>query len=111
MGVRVVGMDEDERPLGFKRSTLGLKHLEAMVESPVEELIAALANDARLCDQVMNQSGNKRYTPSTFIQEVGGTFRVGWFDDGYRAVRTFSRREHAVADYLLFSFGKGRLRT
>jgi hypothetical protein len=98
-------------PPGFKPSTLGLKHLDAMVEAPVEELITALAKNAHLCDQVMNQSGDKRYTPSTFIQQAGGTFRVGWFDNEYRAVRTFSRREWAVADYLLFSFGKGRLRT
>ena len=111
MGVRVIRIDEDERPPGFKRSTFGLKHLEALVEAPVEELIAALEKNALLCDQVMNQSGDKRYTPSTFIQKVDGTFRVGWFDNQYRAVRTFSRREWAVADYLLFSFGKGRLRT
>lgn len=109
--MRVIQLDGRERPTGFRRATSGLEHLDALVEGPVEELITALEKTPLLCEQVMNQSSDKRYTPSTFIQQAGEIFHVGWFDNQYRAVRTFSRREWAVADYLLFSFGKGRLLT
>ena len=96
-------------PPGFKRTTSGLEYLAELVELPVDELIARLARENDLCDLVIGQSYDKRYTPSTFIEEKDGAFRVGWYENGYQAVRTYPRRELAVADYLLFSFGKGRL--
>jgi hypothetical protein len=111
LGVQVIQLAGGERPMGFRRATSGLEHLEALVEGSLEDLVAALEKNPLLCDQVLNQSGDKRYTPSTFIQQAGEIFHVGWFDNQYRSVRTFSRREWAVADYLLFSFGKGRLLT
>jgi hypothetical protein len=96
-------------PRGFTPSFLGLEHLAPMMEQlSAAELVATLGRDRALCDLVMGQS-DKRYQPSTFIQEVDGTFRVGWYHDGCQAVRTFARRDMALADYLLFSFGKGRL--
>jgi len=101
--------DTDGVPPGFKCSTLGLEPLASLVELPVDELIALLGGDGDLCNRVMGQSYDKRYQPSTFIEENGGAFRVGWYQNGYQAVRTFAQRELAVADYLLFSFGKGRL--
>src|ERR1035438_1753592 len=96
-------------PPGFRRSTLGLEDLTQLVELPVDELILKLRSDDALCSRIVNQSYDKRYTPSTFIEEKAGAFRVGWFRDGYEAVRTFSERALAVADYLCFSFGLGRL--
>ena len=102
--------DTDEVPPGFEHSTLGLEPLASLVELPVDSLIALLGGDGELCDRVMGQSvRQKRYQPSTFIEEKSGAFRVGWYQNGYQAVRTFAQRELAVADYLLFSFGKGRL--
>jgi hypothetical protein len=88
---------------------LGLEHWAELVELPVAELISTLERENDICEQVIGQSYDKRYTPSTFIEEKGGAFRVGWYEHGYHAVRTYQRRELAVADYLLFSFGKGRL--
>lgn len=43
------------------------------------------------------------------MEEIGGRFRVGWFDRDRQAVRVFDTLAEAVTDYLLFSFGKGRL--
>jgi hypothetical protein len=103
--------DADDLPAGFVRATSGLEHLAGLVELPEAELIAALRQNGPLCEQVLVQSYDKRYQPSTFLEEAGRAFRVGWYDDGYKAVRVFSERELAVADYLLFSFGKGRLRS
>lgn len=47
--------------------------------------------------------------PVAVSRIADGAFRVGWYENGYHAVRTYQRRELAIADYLLFSFGKGRL--
>lgn len=101
----------DPFPQGFKPATSGLEHLKYLMRVPVEELIAKLELDQNLCDEVDRQCGDKRYTPSTYVTEVGNSFEVGWFDGGptRKAVRSFSRRPEAIADYLLFSFGEGRL--
>jgi hypothetical protein len=101
--------DASQFPPGFRRSTLGLEDLSWLPELPVDELILRLRGDSRLCERILNQSYDKRYTPSTFIEEQGGGFQVGWFPGRRVAVRTFSDRAEAVADYLLFSFGIGRL--
>jgi hypothetical protein len=101
--------DPSQFPQGFRPSTLGLEHLSWVAELPVSELVLILRGDGALCEQILNQSYNKRYTPSTFIEEKDGGFRVGWYRGGYIAVRSFSDRAQAVADYLLFSFGIGRL--
>lgn len=101
--------DAAQFPPGFRPSTLGLEHLRWLVELPVGELVLKLRGDGGLCEEILNQSYDKRYTPSTFIQEKSGILQVGWYRNGCIAVRTFSDRARAVADYLLFSFGIGRL--
>jgi hypothetical protein len=59
-------------------------------------------------DAMLTESCDKRYSPSTFIQEHEGGYRVGWYDHGYQCARSYLRLEEAVADYLLFSYGVGR---
>lgn len=57
----------------------------------------------------LNESYDKRFTPSSFIEKQGKVFRVGWFtnDAKYRCVQEFSNLADAATDYLLFSPGKG----
>ncbi len=62
----------------------------------------AVAND------LLSESYDKRYVPSTFIAEEGNGFRVGWYSHGYSSVQHFSNLADAATDYLLFSLGKGR---
>lgn len=62
-----------------------------------------------MCKKALMQSYNKRYVPSTYIEEAGDNFCVGWFDAERSHARVFTDIGAAVADYLLFSFGKGRL--
>jgi hypothetical protein len=59
---------------------------------------------------VLGESYDKRFTPSSFIEEKGNRFRVGWFtrDAKYQCVREFSTLADAATDYLLFSLGEGR---
>lgn len=98
-------------PLGFRPAISGLEHLKYLMRIPVDDLIAKLELDHGLCDEVERQCDDKRYTPSIYIAGAESIFEVGWFDGGptRKAVRSFSRRAEAVADYLLFSFGEGRL--
>lgn len=67
-------------------------------------------NILRLRRHWLNESYDKRYTPSTFIEEKGNCFRVGWFTKKatYHCVQEFSTLAEAATDYLLFSLGKGR---
>lgn len=101
--------DDSGVPEDFKPCVLDLEDLAPLLELPAIDLIALLERDPALCDRVIRQSYDKRYSPSTFIEEERGVFRVGWYDNGYRVVRDFTQQELAVADYLLFSFGMGRL--
>lgn len=59
-------------------------------------------------DRLLRYSYDKRCTPSTFIEEVNGGFRVGWYSSQYECMREFSNMPDAATDYLLFSLGKGR---
>ena len=106
-------LDEDDAagrmPRSFRPSTTGLGFVAGLIELPIRELVATLGRDRALCERVLVQSYDKRYSPSTFVEETGEGFRVGWYHEGYRAVRVHQRLELAIADYLLFSFGKGRL--
>lgn len=59
---------------------------------------------------LISESYDKRFTPSSFIMENSGGFRVGWFTRNakYECVREFTDLADAATDYLLFSLGKGR---
>jgi hypothetical protein len=57
---------------------------------------------------ILRESYDKRYSPSTFIEEHEDGYRVGWYDHGRQCTQSFQRFEEAVADYVLFSYGIGR---
>ncbi len=64
---------------------------------------------SRDVEKVVEQCGDKRYTPSTAISFRNGVFEVYWFEPGsMKYVNYFSDLAEAVTDYLLFSCGKGR---
>jgi hypothetical protein len=64
----------------------------------------------KAADRVLRQSYDKRYTPSTFIERTDSGYRVGWIDHTRTHVRHVADITEAAADYLLFSFSRGRLR-
>jgi hypothetical protein len=65
---------------------------------------------AQIAKRLLQQSYDKRYAPSTFIEETADGYQVGWFDHQRKHLQHFAEFSQAAADYLLFSFGKGRLR-
>jgi hypothetical protein len=99
-----------ELPSGFSPQTDGLSAFRALVEHPPFEIVHPFQSKPDEAQAILGQSYDKRYTPSTFIEEVGNRFRVGWFDKERRHIKHFDTLPEAVTDYLLLSFGKGRLR-
>lgn len=78
------------------------------------DLIRYLESHPETCEALLNNSYDKRYAPSTFIdQGKDNKYRVGWVDPRTRPVitqvRVFSTFAEAAADYVLFSWGFPRL--
>jgi hypothetical protein len=74
------------------------------------ELILYLENHPEKCEELLCDSYDKRYSPSTFIEEWKNKYRVGWSGSGDdRQLRVFPSFFEAAADYVLFSWGLPRL--
>ncbi len=95
---------------GFKPQKTGLKEFEVLAAQQPAEIVAFFRANVETAQRVLGQSYDKRYTPSTFIEETEGGYKVGWYDHGRKNIRRFQEFSEAVTDYLLFSFGKGRLK-
>ena len=94
---------------GFAPQTSGLKEFVSLAERSPAVIVAQFRSDADAARRILNQSYDKRFTPSTFIDETKGGFQVGWFDGKRKHVRRFPGLPEEAADYLLYSFGRGRL--
>jgi hypothetical protein len=94
---------------GCTPQTTGLKDFATLADSTPAEIVAFFQAHPDSADQVLGQSYDKRYSPSTFVEEANGAFRVGWCDGARKHMRRFPTLAEAAADYLLFSFGRGRL--
>ena len=83
---------------------------EGLAGLPPADIATYFRDHPREAKDLLNESYDKRFTPSSFIAEEGGGFRVGWFFPRfeYKCVRKFSNLADAATDYLLFSLGKGR---
>ena len=76
------------------------------------DLIKYLEIHPEICKILLIDSYDKRYTPSTFIEEKQDKYRVGWVpseQNPINQIRTFSSFAEATADYVLFSWGFPRL--
>ena len=101
----------DDLPAGCGLQTTGLAEFESVATLSPTDLVAYFSANPQAARRVLQQSYDKRYSPSTFIEETHGGYQVGWFDRDRAHLVHFTELEQAVADYLLFSFGRGRLRT
>jgi hypothetical protein len=100
----------DDFPTGCEPQTSGLADLESVAMLPPTDLVAYFSANPQAARRVLQHSYDKRYSPSTFIEETNGGYQVGWFDGERRHLVHFAELAQAAADYLLFSFGRGRLR-
>jgi hypothetical protein len=79
-------------------------------ELPASDIAKYFRQHPEIARALLNESCDKRFTPSTFIAEQGPATRGGWFtrDAKYQCVPQFSDLADAATDYLVFSLGKGR---
>jgi len=84
-----------------------------LVLLPPEQIASFFRSNPEVARALLNESYDKHYTPSTFIEERGNGFRVGWVprkEPGLQCVNDFDNLADAATDYLLFSKGVGRWR-
>lgn len=97
-------------PEGFKVQRIGISAAIAVSELPAGDIAKFFREHPEIAGALLGESYDKRFTPSSFIEEKGNLFRVGWFTRNakYQCVQEFSTLADAATDYLLFSLGKGR---
>ncbi len=97
-------------PEGFKVQHIGISAAIAVSTLPAADIARYFREHPEIAGALLGESYDKRYTPSTFIEEKANRFRVGWFTRNatYHSVQEFSTLADAATDYLLFSLGKGR---
>jgi hypothetical protein len=97
-----------DTPINYLLQTSGLEQYVGHVNKGPQYLIEYFRDNPLKAKLILGQSNDKRYTPSTFIEEQNTGYRVGWYDTDRTFTRKHNQLEEAVTDYLLFSFGKGR---
>jgi len=97
-------------PKGFKVQRIGIAEAKAISGTPAPDIANYFRAHPEAAKALLYESYDKRFTPSTFIEENDGEFRVGWFtrDRKYECLKSFSSLADAAKDYLLFSLGKDR---
>jgi hypothetical protein len=95
-------------PQNFKVQKIKVAAANAIAHLPAAEIAAYFCKNKFVADQLLAESYDKRYSPSTFISEEGDEYRVGWYSHGYECEKRFANLADAATDYLLFSLGKER---
>ena len=100
----------DGFPEGFRVQRIGVTAAKAISDLPPSEIARYFGEHPETARDLLSESYDKRYSPSSFIVEEADRFRVGWFtrDAKDECVQEFSDLPDAATDYLLFSLGKGR---
>ena len=73
------------------------------------DLILYLCENEKVCDDIINESYDKRSTPSIFIKEENNEYIVGYYDKMYKDISIWNNKIYAVADYLFLSWKLKRL--
>jgi hypothetical protein len=97
-------------PEGFRVQRIGIAATKSISELPASEIAKYFREHPEIAGGLLGESYDKRFTPSSFMEQKGNGFRVGWFtrDAKYECVQEFSTLADAATDYLLFSLGKRR---
>ena len=66
-------------PKGFVTQHIGIKAALIISDRPATEIAKYFHENLAIADALLGESYDKRFTPSTFIAEQDGKFRVGWF--------------------------------
>jgi hypothetical protein len=101
---------KDAFPADFAVQKIRNTSANAISHLPAHEIAAYFRESPAVANQLLTESYDKRYSPSTFFAEEGDQYRVGWFSRraGYECEMRFANLADAATDYLLFSLGIGR---
>ena len=90
------------------------KHLQKYITFTSSQLLDYFKQHPDVCQRLVLDSSDKRFSPSTFVQPEKDKYIVGYVDDSYspmtRDILYFHTIEEAVTDYVLFSLGMPRLK-
>jgi len=95
-------------PKTFKVQRIGIARANSISDLPPADIARYFRDNPLTAKRLLAESSDKRFTPSTFIEEQDGGFRVGWHSPEPECVREFSNLADAETNYLLFSLGKCR---
>ena len=84
--------------------------MQRIAELPPEDIFNHFLRHPGLAKELLLESSDKRFTPSTFITEESEGYNVGWYSRrfGNQCEVCFSDLADAATDYVLLSLGRGR---
>jgi hypothetical protein len=108
--IRMSSSEEEPFPSDFKPQPVRLPNAIILSSLPPSEVATYFEQHPEAATDLISESANKRYSPTTCIAVKHSGFRVGWYSSaaGWQSVMNFVSRSDAATDYLLFSLGKGR---
>src|ERR1700712_5249730 len=76
-------MAGSEFPDGFRIQRIRVSAAMAIAEYAPAAIAAHFREHPAVANDLLSESYDKRYSPSTFIAEEGNGFSVGWYSNGY----------------------------
>ena len=95
-------------PVDFTVQKIRNASAKTISHLPGHEIAEYFRENPSVANQLLTESYDKRYSPSTFMAEEGDGYRVGWYSNGYKCEKRFTNLADAATDYILFSLGRGR---
>jgi hypothetical protein len=93
-----------------KRRIRNKKSVDRFFAFSIVELLSFFESYPAFADKLINESYDKRSSPSTFIRENENAFEVGVYDKGFKELQIWNDKYQAVADYLLLSWNLPRMK-
>jgi hypothetical protein len=97
-------------PANFTVQKFRNDSVRAVLHLTAPEIAAYFRQNPSAAKELLTESCDKRFSPSTFLSEEGEEYSVGWFSRtaGYQCEKRFANLADAATDYVLFSLGKER---
>lgn len=92
----------NDLPKDFKAQPIGVKFGKVLADLAANEIARFFREHPEAAEEILFESKDERFEPTTFVCGDDGVFRVGWFSSraGRECVRTFTNLSDAATDYL-----------
>lgn len=90
-------------PEKFSVQRPGVTSAKAIFHLPPQDIAEYFRGHPSVANDLLTESFDKRYNPSSFIAEEGDEYRVGLWSEQrrYECVKSFSSLADAATDYLM----------